>query len=436
MTYKELLSEFIKLKSVSTDPKFADEIQKTAQWLKDLFDKHGFQTTLEEGYGNPIVVASYVVNPTYETCLVYGHYDVQPADFSEGWESDPFELTERDNRLYARGAIDNKGQIMVHIFTVLDLIEKGELGYNVKFLLEGNEETGSADIDKFLAARPELLKADFAMISDGEITMGHPVIEVSFRGVLNATVAVQTSEKDLHSGLYGGVAPSAAKELTALLSKMVDQNGTILVSGFYDDVPQPSDEEMAPNKTLPFDPVQYETNTGTPAVVTEPGWDFYNQLAFRPTFQITGISTGYTGTGYRNAIPGKALAKINIRFHGNQDPQRLLKVLQDFAQDSVPEYVKVSVTNAEISSGVFLDVSNKYVEKAETLLAESFGTDVLRMYCGATLPIVADFKNLLNMPQVLAPLANEDCNMHGANENYDMEILNKSLEFSRRFFGK
>lgn len=438
LVYKDLLKEFISFKSISTDSQFQPEVTKLVSWLRSLFQTNNFDVKVIEGYANPIIVAHYQVDPSLDTCLIYGHYDVQPAEKSEGWFEDPFTLLEKDGRYYARGVVDNKGQVLVHIYNVLKLIEEGNLGYNIKFVIEGNEETGSGEIGNFLKDNQDLLHADFVMISDGEITMGHPSIEVSFRGVLNTTITIQTSEKDLHSGLYGGVAPSAAKELVDLLSKMVAPDGKILIPGFYDDVPVPDPKAVEANKSLPFDKNQYKTNTGTDAIVTEEGWDFFNQLAFRPTLQITGINSGYVGAGYRNAIPGVAVAKTNIRFSGEQDPKRLLVVIKDFVEKNTPSYATATVdfAVADVCGGVFLDISNHYVAKAEKLLEESFKNDVLHMYCGATLPIVVDFKSILNIPQVMVPLGNEDCNMHGANENYDIDILNKALTFSYSFFKK
>lgn len=435
-TYKELLTEFISFKSISTDPEYDSEIQSTVNWLSNLFKEHNFDVQVVTGYDNPLVIASYIKDESLPTCLVYGHYDVQPASKEDGWDSEPFELTERDGRYFARGVLDNKGQVLIHIYNVLKLIYEDNLAYNVKFFLEGNEETGSPNMARFMQENSDLVKADIALISDGEITFEHPSIELGFRGVLNCTINVKTSNKDLHSGLYGGVSPNAARELIKILDQLVDDNNKITIEGMYDSVVTPDQASIDANNNIPFTFEGYQENTGTSAILTEPGWEFYNQLAFRPSLEITGLESGYMGVGYRNAIPAKASAKINFRLTAHQEPEEVGKLIVKYIESLVPEYVELEVKVEQLSKGVELNANNDYVEKASSLLKNAYNKDVLLKYCGASLPIVTDFKELLGMDQVLVPLGNEDCNMHAANENFTIDILNKGLEFSYNFFKK
>lgn len=428
------LSEFVKFKSVSTDAKFKDDIEKTARWLASQFESNGFKAQIVGGYDNPIVVASLVVSPKLETCLVYGHYDVQPAEKNEGWDTEPFTLTEKNGRLYARGAVDNKGQVFAHMFTVFKLLKAGKLNYNVKFIIEGNEETGSPSLAKFVKANISLLKADFVMLSDGEITAGHPTIELGFRGVLNTTIKLTVSDRDLHSGLFGGTTPNAADELTKLLTTMF-YGPSVNIPRFYDDVKKVPADVLAQNKKLPYSKEYFEDITGTCKLVTEAGYGFHTQVSMRPSAEITGLRAGYTGEGYRNSIPGSALAKVNFRLTAEQDPKRIAKLVATYVKKITPKYAKVEVEFDEASYGVKLDVNNKYVEKAKKCLKEAYGSEVLLKYCGATLPIVAEFQKLLGIPQVLAPLANEDCRMHATNENFEVKLVENSLKFSKLFFG-
>ena len=224
----------IPIPPVSTDPKYKEDIEDTVDWLEDLFEDHSFEEEVFKGYGHPIVYASYEKDPSLETCLVYGHYDVQPAQKSDGWDSDPFELTENDGKYVGRGIVDNKGQVLVHMHSVFELIKEGKLNYNVKFLIEGDEETGGMGIGILLKDKKELFAADCVMISDGEMPY-RPVLTASFRGTFNATVAYKTADNNLHSGLYGGAVPNAAEELSRLIAKMHDEDMVSRVDGFYDD---------------------------------------------------------------------------------------------------------------------------------------------------------------------------------------------------------
>lgn len=428
--YKKLLSEEIAFKSISTDTTHAKDIKGIISWLTDQFKKHTFHVEVIEGYGNPFIIATIISDPSLETCLVYGHYDVQPADREDGWKTDPFILTEKDNRLYGRGAMDNKGQHLVHMLTVFELLEKKRLSVNVTFLLEGNEESGSPHLARFISDYKKQLSCDVILISDGEITEGFPTIEVGFRGNISATIHIQTAESDLHSGLYGGAAPNAIHEACKFIDRFYDTNNTVTIPGFYDDVDIPS------LPAIPFTMDHYTKNTTAKALLTRPGVDFYTQVGHLPSLEITGFQSGYTQEGYRNSIPAKALVKINIRLAGAQTPQQMERLLRTYASKIIPSYVSYTLTFAEGVLGTRLPRNNPYMTKAKRILKAVYGVDPLFRFVGGSLPIVTYFEKILKKPQLLIPLANEDGMMHGMNENFSLVHLQKAFAFSQKFFGK
>jgi len=433
--YKSLLTELLSYKSISTDPEYVGQIAATAARLSERFKEQGFKTQIFEGYGNPLVVARYETDPALETCLIYGHYDVQPALVEDGWSSDPFTLTEREGRLYGRGVVDNKGQFLMHVATVFDLIAEKALRYNVLFLLEGDEETGSGGVDRFLREQAEVLKADFALISDGEYAPGEPTIEIGFRGTGNVELTLRTGETDLHSGLFGGTVPNAALELSRVLAKLVDEQNRILAPGYYEGA-EITDEGRANTAALPFSEEQYKKLAGVSKLFAESGENTYAQLGLRPCLEVSGLVSGYTGEGFRNSVPAEAKAKINLRFGPNQEPVAAIESLREYIASVMPEYVTWELESVQASKGVEIATDHAAVKRAVEVLGNVHGKQVLFKYCGATIPIVTDFQELLGVAPVTVPLCNDDCKMHAANENLSMEYLEKGLSFSREFLGK
>lgn len=435
-TYISLLKDFIRFKSVSTDPAFLDDINKTADFLGKTFTTADFDVEIVTEYDNPLVLARYQVDPKAQTVMVYGHYDVQPAAKEDGWSTDPWDLTEKEGRLLARGAIDNKGQVMIHIATVLDLIQRGELKYNVTFFIEGNEETGSPNLEQFVHDYKEKLTSDIIIISDGEITGENPNIEVGFRGGINLTLNFKTSHTELHSGLYGGVVPNAAHEMSKFLAGLHKNVNEVQIPGFYDDVALPTQAQLNNNAKIPFDADEYTRITGTKYYTTESNYDVYTQVGLRPAIEVTGVESGYVGAGYKNGVPPRATAKINFRLVSNQSPKDILEKFKTFVAQSVPEYVDWDVDAGDGYVPTLLDVSDEVFETANALLADVYSQDVIYKYVGGGIPIVEVFQYVIGAPQLLIPLANEDCNMHGIDENFRIDLAKKGLEFSRRFFGK
>lgn len=434
--YKLLLTKLISFKSISTDPIYKPEIDALVAHLSGMFSEKGFKVEVVTGYDNPIVVARYETDPTLKTVLIYGHYDVQPADISDGWTNDPFTLSEQNNRLVARGIVDNKGQVMIHISTVFDLIEKDNLGYNVVFMIEGNEETGSPNISKFMYEKKDLLKSDFALISDGEITSELPTLETGFRGGFNTTVTVTTSTTDLHSGLYGGAVPSASSVLTNILEKLMDGTGKVLMPGFYKDVDPVPTDILANNASIPFSEEDYKYLSGTNKMTCVNNVDFFTQTGLYPAVIVTGLQSGYTGVGYRNSVPATAVAKINFRLVKSQNPQAIAEQFKTYITSIAPDYVDVKVEITDPYDGIKLDLNNEYIEKAKRAVKLTFGVDPIYKFCGGGLPITTLINDIFGIPQVLMPLANEDCRTHAVGENYTIGLINKALAFSEEFLKK
>jgi len=434
--YQSIVEELLRFKSISTDPAYQGEMKATAKWLVELFRQHGFQARMVENYGNPIVVASYLVDKAAPTALIYGHYDVQPAVLEEGWDSDPFTLTKRGDRLYGRGVIDNKGQVGVHIASVFALIASGNLTQNVTFMIEGDEETGSSLLGTFVREQSTLLKADYVVVSDGEISGGQPVIERGYRGSFNATLTIKTSTTDLHSGMYGGAVPSASQEMISLLNQLVAPDGSIRIPSWIDDVPTIDPQALADHARLPFSEEEFQRITGVKQRFSSNGLDFCSQTTLQPSIVVTGVQSGYVGVGYRNSVPATAQAKINFRLAPGQDPQRLLQTLQVYLSDLLPSYVDWTLETDEPSAGIEISLDEPVIQEAQAILTTIYGQEPLRKFVGGTIPIVSDYAQVLKVPQVLIPLANEDCAMHAANENFQLDHLERGLAFSEAFFSR
>lgn len=437
--YLKVAKQLLSFKSVSTDKAFVNEIEKTLGWLNKYFEKNEFSVEIIRGYGNPVLIAKYNVSDDKETYFVYGHYDVQPAKIEDGWDSDPFTLTERDGKLYARGIVDNKGQFLVHLIAITDLIEKRKLDKNIIFVIEGDEETGGDGISKLFKDHPELFKADQYMISDGEMPY-KPVVTASFRGTINLEIEVTTANTNLHSGLYGGAVPSASIEAAKFISKMYDDDYNILIPGFYDKDVTPSEKEMELCKEM--DKVKKEagtlTHTGVRSFTTKrSNGSFCAQVGFTTTLVPSGIVSGYVDNGYSNIEPAKAIIKLNVRLAANQTVDNVLNAIEQFVADNQTKYAEIKIVDkSAYIEPIKIDITSETHVKAMKLLEDVYGHEVLVDYCGATLPVVVDIYDTFGVAPVLISLGNDDCNMHGINENYDIGLIKKGLEFSSRFFSE
>lgn len=438
--YKELLKEYIALQSVSTDPDKKNEIMETSKWLVDLFKMYGFEAkTIDKEGLNPVVFASINIDSMLETVLVYGHYDVQPALKEDGWESDPFDLVEKEGRLYARGVVDNKGQNLIHIFSVINQIQEGKLKYNVKFILEGDEESGGVElIAQLMEENKELLKADYVVVSDGEMVAGKPCIEASFRGGFNATLKYNVSKNNVHSGLYGGAVPNAAYELCKFVSTLFNESNVVSFSDFYNGADEITKEEIDNNNRLAqIGQENALANAGFKILKTEENkYDFFTQTGLRPTLQVTGFKSGYIGAGYSNIVPAQAEVRINFRLVASQKSEEIIEVFKKYVLENTPEYVDYNLEFEGIHDPIKLDTSSKFFDDVKKLLKEAYNDEVFTYNVGGAIPFIAKVKEIWGIDTVSVGLCNEDCNMHGANENFKVDLIEKGLKFSERFFSK
>lgn len=433
--YRQLLAPLISFQSISTDENFLPQTQATAEWLNTTFAQNGFESQKISNYGNDIVLAKYVVDSAKPTVLIYGHYDVQPATQDEGWDSDPFTVVEKDGKLYARGIVDNKGQVLIHMATAFELIKEKKLQYNLIFMVEGNEETGSPKLEDFVKDHQDKLQCDFVLFSDGELSMGHPIVETGFRGVMNIQLKLKTSSKDNHSGLYGGSIPNAAQVLTSLLATMHDQRGVLNLPGLTNSLEHLSQDVIDENQAIPFNEQELLHNTGAQQRLDN-GTNFYLQNSFLTSAEVTTLSAGYQGVGFRNAIPGAALAKINFRIAPQHSCDQVLTAFTAFLEKNTPAYASFELSQNESAEAISLDPNNQFADKAKKVALTVYQKECFYKFCGAIVPISGIFKDLLHVPVVSIGLGNEDCNMHGANENFDVELIQKGLDFSREFLGE
>ena len=388
------------IQSISADQKYKDKIKEAAKLLGNFCTKNGLDVKIINGFENPIVIIKTPFDQKLKTVLVYGHYDVQPAKKEDGWKNNPFRLTETKGKIFGRGTADNKAQILIHIYSVINLLKEKRLGSNVIFLIEGNEETGSTRLRKFLRKHKGMLKADCILVSDSELGPNNiPGLEKSFRGAMNFEVMLETGTDDLHSGLFGGVAPNAAEELSKIIGSLVEFTGR--KTGFI-----PRTKEYERRRTL------------------------------EPTVEVTGLISGYVENGFKNSIPCKASAKINVRSVPSQDPGVLAERVKKFILSKAPAHTKICFTDGENARGMVLELKNPFAKKARRILKEVYNKEPVVKRGGGTLPVGIIFRDILKVPQVMVPLADENCGAHSASEFISLEAIEKGLQFSARFFSR
>jgi acetylornithine deacetylase/succinyl-diaminopimelate desuccinylase-like protein len=396
-------------------------VRECSQMVKALMEDCGLTTQVFETPGQPILYGELITNPAAPTVLFYGHYDVQPPEPLEAWKSPPFEPTIRDGRLYGRGAADNKGQLLAHLLAVRSyLAVNGSLPINVKFVIEGEEESGSIHIPQFIEAQRDLLAADLVYTSDGPLQSdGTPVVFFGVRGMLAIELEIETSSQDNHSGNKGGVIKNAAWELVKLLATMIDVQGNVTIDGFYDDVLEPSQFELQLLEKLPYDPEALAKVFGVEKIDLEKK-EFYLRNCLQPTLTINGLVSGYTGSGVKTIIPGRAVAKLDMRLVNDQDPMDIFAKIQAHVAKHNPQ-VKVthmgnmppSRTPADIPVGkVVVDAVRKASGKEPVVLPS----------LGASLPDYL-WTKLLGLPSVGVPYANADESNHAPNENMKLECF-------------
>ena len=420
------------LKKVVAQPSISAQdigIRECALLLQDLMKGLGIEATLYETSGHPVVFGEVRSDmPDALTVIFYGHYDVQPAEPLEAWNTPPFQPTVVNGRLYGRGTADNKAQLLAHLLAVRSYLETvGSLPVNVKFVLEGEEESGSPYIREFIETHRDILSADLVYISDGGMhSSGAPFIYYGARGMLQIELNLETATQDNHSGNKGGVIPNAAWEMVEVLSSMIDQDGKAVIPGFYDEVLPPSKYDLKLIENIPYDPKSLAPIFGVPQIDLEKQ-EFYFKLMFQPTLTINGILSGYTGAGGKTIIPGRAMAKLDMRLVADQDPDEMFKKVRAHVQKINPQ-VKVTKLGGMLPSRTQTDLPIcKVIVDA---VREAYGQEPIVMpLLSATLPDYV-WTKLLGLPSITVPYANADENNHAPNENMDLECFYKGIHCS------
>ena len=431
------LVECLKIPSISGDPAHQSDVADCADFLVNYLETMGLQTVeLHKTPGHPIVYAEQCLSPDKPTILIYGHYDVQPVDPVELWETSPFEPTEKDGYLYARGIADNKGQFFCHLMALHSLLsETGSLPVNIKILIEGEEEIGSPNLIPFIEANKDKLRADCILISDNPMYgYNQPSLCVSLRGITYLELSLSCLSGDLHSGQNGGAAPNAIHELIALLSQLKDpQTGEILIPGFYDQVIPISDDLKSSIKALSFDEKDYLDSIGAKAVIGETGYSVPEKLWYRPTLDINGIWGGFTEDGAKTVIPATASAKLSMRLVGDQDPIIIQEKVMRYLKDTAPDHVQLDITPHHGCYPAQLASEGPFFDAAKLALKQAFDVEPVIQGEGGSIPIVAEFQRILGVNTVMMGLNNTDDNIHAPNERMRIENIEKGIQASRCF---
>lgn len=426
----EELMQWLRIPSISAISAHAGDIQSAASWLADTLRRAGLENVeIMPTAGHPVVYADYIHAPGKPTVLVYGHYDVQPVDPLNLWQSPPFEPEIREGKLYARGATDDKGQVFLHIKAIEAILrEEGTLPVNLKLCLEGEEEIGSPHLPAFLETHKDKLDCDAVLVSDTSLLeRGRPAICTGLRGLCSMEVAVRTANTDLHSGTYGGAVPNALHALVELLASLHDADGRVAVDGFYEGVPELSPlmrEEFAKQGV---DEDKIRTGLGLDALYGEKGYTFVERVGARPTLELNGVYGGFQGEGTKTVIPKEAHAKITCRLVGDQDPQKTLDRIEKHLNDRVPSGARLTVKQIERAFAFNIDPSHPILQKAADAYGRVYGTRALFTKDGGSIPIMAAFSRVLAAPVVLMGFGLDDENLHAPNEHFNLENFDKGL---------
>jgi acetylornithine deacetylase/succinyl-diaminopimelate desuccinylase-like protein len=433
------LIEFLRIPSVSADSAYANNVQQAADWLLAKFDT--LQMDRTEKYatpGHPIVYAEKMVDASLPTILVYGHYDVQPPVPLDLWHSPPFEPVIKDGNIYARGACDDKGQVYMHLKAIEVLNQHGDLPCNVKFLVEGEEEVGSDNLEAFVKAHKEMLAADIILISDTSMLANEtPSITVGLRGMSYVEVEVQGPNRDLHSGVYGGAVDNPLNVLCEMIAKLKDEKGRITIPGFYDQVETLDAAEREALGRRPFDEEKYKADLGVAALRGEVGYSATERASIRPTLDVNGIWGGYIGEGAKTVLPAKASAKISMRLVPNQSSAEITRLFTDYFTSLAPPSVKVSVKPHHGGEAAVLSTATPGYQAASQAMTDTFGKVPIPTREGGSIPIVALFQEVLGLDSVLMGFGLDSDAIHSPNEHYGVFNYLKGIEtipfFHRHF---
>ena len=416
-------AHFLAIPSVSAIPEYAPDCRKAAEWLAGELRRIGAQRVeVSETGGHPIVVGERIEDPNLPTIVIYGHYDVQPGDPLDLWKTSPFEPIVRDGRMLGRGSADDKGQILIHLAALEALLStRGKLPVNVKYLFEGEEESSSVNLERWMAANPERCSGDAVIISDSGFFDGNrPALTVGLRGITYMQVDVRNSDVDLHSGSYGGAVINPANALASMIASLHDENRHVTVPGFYDDVVELTPDDRAAFAALPFNEASYLAGIDAKATQGEAGFSTVERRGARPTLDVNGIWGGFTGDGSKTIIPAHAHAKISCRLVTAQDPAKIALQVEAALKAAAPRGLQVEVQNLGNGYPFLTPLGDPYLSAAANALKETFGADPFYIREGGSIPIAALFQRELSLPVVLLGFTPPDDNAHAPNESMDL----------------
>jgi acetylornithine deacetylase/succinyl-diaminopimelate desuccinylase-like protein len=421
--YLEELKALLAIPSISALPEHAADVRRCAEWCSNEMTRIGLHNVrLIETAGHPVVYGDWLGAEGAPTILFYGHYDVQPVDPLDLWQSPPFEATIRDGEIYARGSADDKGQVFMHLKAIeAHLKQNGRLPVNIKIILEGEEEVGSEHLDDFIRANKDLLKADVVIISDSPMfARGVPSICYGLRGLVYFQLDFRGSSTDLHSGSFGGAVINPAFAMAQLIAGMKDRGGRIKIPGFYDDVRPLQDEERKAWESLPFNEKQYRKDFGIPKLFGETGYSTLERTWARPTLEVNGLLSGFTGEGAKTVLPAVAMSKISMRLVPDQDPNKIADLFEAYVRKSAPKSVDVKITRMHGGKPWMTSFDNPYVQAAGRAIEQGFGRAPIFTREGGSIPVVSTFQEELGLPSVLFGVGLPDENAHAPNEKLDV----------------
>ncbi|MEI8110143.1 MAG: dipeptidase [Chitinophagia bacterium] len=426
---QELL-ELLRIPSISARSENKESMLECAELVKKRLVEAGADSaSIYQTEGHPIVYGEKIIDPAKPTILVYGHYDVQPADPLELWKSGPFEPEIRDGKIYARGACDDKGQFYMHVKALEIMTQTGTLSANIKFLIEGEEEVGSPNLATFVKNNRDLLKADVILISDTSmLSMQTPSIDVGVRGLSYIEVEVTGPNRDLHSGVYGGAVANPVTMLAKMIASCHDENNRITIPGFYDDVLESSEEERAKMALAPFDEKEYKDDLGVQQLWGEKGYSTHERTGIRPTLEVNGIWGGYTGEGAKTVLPSKAFAKISCRLVPNQSSAVITEKIIRYFESIAPEGVTVTAMEHHGGEPYLTPIDSHAYRSAARAIETTFGKEPIPVRGGGSIPICALFEKELGLKIVFMGFGLDSDNLHSPNEKYDLFNYYKGIE--------
>ena len=427
------LKELLRIPSISTSPEHKGEVRRAAEFVAAELKRIGIENVrLIETAGHPLVYGDWLQATGKPTALVYAHYDVQPADPLDEWKSPPFEPTERNGNIYARGAVDDKGQLWIQMKALEALFrgQGGKLPLNVRVVFEGEEEVGGEGIARYVAEHPAELKADFALICDTELfAPGLPTLCIGLRGMIYTEIEARGARTDLHSGMYGGAAPNPFVALAQVIAKLKDESGKVLIPGFYDKVRNPDAAELEAWKSLPFDEKHYlAEEVGSRELTGEPGYSVLERTWSRPTLDVHGMPGGFIGEGAKTVIPARAKAKVSMRLVPDMKAEETFELYKKYVESLTPPGITLDVRLIHSGEAVVVQTDNRFIREAAAALEEVWGKKTVYVRSGGSIPIVGEFGRGLGIPSVMMGFGLPDDNLHAPNEKFHIANFHRGIE--------